>query len=266
MAQIIAVANQKGGVAKTTCAINLGACMAAAGKRVLLVDLDPQGSMTLSLGIEPDTVDPTIYNVLTGEMPATRAIRTLDAGFDLLPANIDLAAAELELVNEIGRERVLKEQLAPLADRYDLIFIDTPPSLGLLTINALTAANHVVVPLQCQYLALRGVSLLLRTIQKVKAKLNPELSIAGIVGTMYDNRTLLSKEALEELRNTFRGQVRVFDSVIKTSVRLAEAPMSGQSILAYRKNSIAAMNYRELADELTEVLAAETTEKRVVTV
>ena len=248
MTRIIAVANQKGGVGKTTTVLNLGTALRREGKRVLLVDLDPQAALSVSLRVPLNQGPLTIYQVLLGEAPASRAIRSTAEGADLIPANIDLSAAELELAAEMGRERVLGESLQPLTDSFDFILIDCPPSLGLLTVNALVAADEVLIPLQCEYLAMRAMNLLLRTIDKVKAKLNPGLLIAGILVTMYNGRTVHAQEVLEEVRSTFGP--KVFSAIVKSSVRFKEAPAAGLSILDYAAVHDGAVAYRALAKEL----------------
>lgn len=249
MPRIITVANQKGGVGKTTTVLNLGSALHREGKRVLLVDLDPQAALSTSLAIDAGKDHKTVYQILLSQVRATRAIRRSRSGPDLIPANIDLAAAEVELVAEMGRERVLAEALHPVHDRYDFILIDCPPSLGLLTINALVAAQEVIIPLQCEYLAMRGLGLLLRTIERVKAKLNRNLKVAGILVTMYNRRTLHAQEVLDEVRKSFGD--RVFPVVVKSSVRFKEAPAAGLSILDYAAFHEGAQVYRELAKELS---------------
>ena len=248
MPRIIAVANQKGGVGKTTTVLNLGTALRREGKRVLLVDLDPQAALSLSLRVPVYQPPVTIYQVLLGQKTAPNAVRVTHAGADLIPADIDLAAAELELAAQIGRERVIGEALQSLSDKYDFILIDCPPSLGLLTVNALVAAGEVLIPLQCEYLAMRAMSLLLRTIDKVKAKLNPRLGIAGILVTMYNGRTVHGQEVLDEVRSTFGS--KVFSAVVKSSVRFKEAPAAGLSILDYAAVHEGAAAYRGLAKEL----------------
>jgi ATPases involved in chromosome partitioning len=248
MARIIAVANQKGGVGKTTTVLNLGAALHKEGQKVLLVDLDPQAALTVSLRVPVYRPPVTIYQVLLGQNTAASAVRATNAGARLIPADIDLAAADLELAAEIGRERILAEALAPVASQYDFILIDCAPSLGLLTLNALVAAGEVLIPLQCEYLAMRAMSLLLRTVDKVKAKLNPGLSLAGILVTMYNRRTVHAQEVLDEVRSTFGS--KVFSVVITSAVRFKEAPASGLSILDYATEHEGADAYRALAKEL----------------
>jgi chromosome partitioning protein len=248
MARVISVANQKGGVGKTTTVLNLGAALYKEGKRVLLVDLDPQAALSTSLAVPIGRLPVTAYQVLLAQVPIQRAIRHSSAGLDLVPANIDLAAAEIELAAEMGRERILTEALQPVEKQYDFILIDCPPSLGLLTINALVAAGEVLIPLQCEYLAMRGMNLLLRTMDRVKAKLNPNLEVAGILVTMYNARTVHAQEVLEEVRTAF-GR-KVFPMVVRTSVRFKEAPAAGQSVLDYAALHAGAAAYRDLAKEL----------------
>jgi chromosome partitioning protein len=243
---ILAIANQKGGVGKTTTAINLGAGLGALERRVLLVDSDPQGNATRGLGIK--AAAPHLYHVLSGEVPISAAIRP--SGFpnlDLVPAQRDLVGVEVELVGESGWERRLKGVLAEVADRYDTILLDCPPSLGHLTVNALTAADGILVPLQCEYFALEGISELLATVQRIQGGLNPALQIAGILLTMYDDRTNLSKDVAEEIRSHFAG--KVFETVVPRNIRLAEAPSHGLPIFQYDIKSRGAVAYLALARE-----------------
>jgi chromosome partitioning protein len=247
--RVYALAQQKGGVGKTTTAINLGAALKERGRRVLLVDLDPQGALSAGLGLDPLALDRTIYDVLrNARADLTSAIRSTEAGLDLAPANIDLAAAEIELVSEPGREQILKGKLAPVGDAYDYILIDCPPSLSLLTLNALTAAGGVIIPVQTQYFALRGMDLLFNTVEKVRARLNPKLKITGILPTMYDARTTHAREVLEELRETYGKQV--FNTAIPHTIKLADSTMAGESILSFHQQSPAAAAYRALAEEV----------------
>lgn len=249
-ARIVALANQKGGVGKTTTTINLGAALAELDQRVLLVDFDPQGGCALGLGIEPGGLDLSVYDALLDRNCEVEDVicKTQVPGLDLLPSNIDLAAAELMLVQEVAREQSLMRVLAPLRGRYDFILIDCPPSLGLLTINALTAADGVIVPLETEYYALRGMALLMDSIEKIRERLNPRLHIDGIVATMVDTRTLHSKEVLERVKDAFGG--RVFDTPIRKTVRFAEAPVAGEPILTYAPSSTGATAYRKLAQEV----------------
>ncbi len=249
-AVIIAMTNQKGGVGKTTTTINLGAALAETGRRVLLVDFDPQGSLSVGLGVNPHTLDSSIYNLLLSrELTPQQVIRPTNVeGMDLLPANIDLSAAEVQLVSEVAREQTLRRVLAKVRHDYDLILIDCAPSLGLLTVNALTAADKVVIPLECEFFALRGVALLTDTIEKVQDRLNPDLEILGIVGTMYDGRTLHSREVLERVVEAF-GE-RVFHTVIKRTVKFPETTVAGEPITTYASSSAGATSYRSLAREV----------------
>lgn len=252
MARIYAVAQQKGGVGKTTTAINLGAALADAGRRVLLVDLDPQGALTAGVGENPPAISQTIYDVLRpGSIAVSSVVRRTSLGVDLVPANIDLAAAEIELASEPGRERILAEKLVPVWEQYDFVLIDCPPSLGLLTLNALTAATDVLIPVQTQYFALRGLDLLFTTIQKVKARINPTLQIVGILPTMVDSRTIHSREVLEELRNVYGTQV--CKTVIPQTIKIADAQVAAQSIHRFAPTSAASDAYRELAREVAGV-------------
>jgi chromosome partitioning protein len=248
--RVYAIAQQKGGVGKTTTAINLSAALAERGHEVLLVDLDPQGALTAGVGHNPLALGRTIYDVLRdGQARLIDVIQTSPAGLHLAPANIDLAASEIELASEPGRERILAEKLLPVLGRYDFILIDCPPSLGLLTLNALTAATDVLIPVQTQYFALRGLDLLFSTIQKVKARINPGLSVRGIVPTMVDGRTIHSREVLEELRNTYAQLV--CKTAIPQTIKIADAQVAAQSIHAFAPSSAAAEAYRQLALEVT---------------
>lgn len=249
MARVYALANQKGGVGKTTTAVNLGAYLAASYKRTLLVDVDPQANATSSLGVDKNQVSPSIYHTLIQDKPLQEIIVLTDQlHLDLVPSSPSLAGAEVEMVALLGREYLLQQALAPVLDRYDYVLIDCPPSLGLLTVNALTAAEGVIVPIQCEYLPLEGVTLLLRTIDLVRRRLNSRLTIAGILMTMHDARTNLSRQVIEEVRRHFTDQV--FATVIPRSVRLSEAPSYGQTILSYAPLSPGALAYRSLAAEV----------------
>ena len=244
--KVIAFANQKGGVAKTTTALNLAVAFAEAGHRVLCVDMDPQGNLTMSQGIDPDTLEESIFDVLVHRLPLRQVIRKRE--IDLAPASIDLAGAEIAMSTMIGRERALSKALAEVSDDYDFVCIDTPPSLGLLTINALTAADKVIVPVQCEYLSMRGLIQLQNTLQMIRENLNPDVEIEGILPTLMDARTVHAKEAIEILEENFGD--RVFASRIKKTIRFAEAPVKGMSVLKYEPDGMAAQSYRDLAKEV----------------
>lgn len=259
MSRVIAIANQKGGVGKTTTALNMGAALAERGQNVLVVDLDQQGSLTISAGLNPDELSETVYTILSSfadpkqknPVPLESVVTATSAErLYLVPSNIELAALDLELTRAYNREFVLKRALAPLRDTYDFILLDCPPSLGLLVINALTAADEVLIPLQADYLATKGVKLLRDTIEAVTAQLNPTLKITGILLTLADQRTSHTRQIIDLTRTTFDGVVPVFETLIKLNVRLKEAPITGQSILAYNPTSDAAASYRQLAEEV----------------
>jgi chromosome partitioning protein len=249
VARVLAVVNQKGGVGKTTTSVNLTAALAQAGRRVLLVDLDPQGNATMGSGIDKRTVGRTVYHVLLGlgELPGVR-VRVERGGFDLLPANRELAGAEIELVELTGRETRLKNALERVAHEYDFILIDCPPSLSLLTVNALTAAQRVLIPMQCEYYALEGLSDLVGTIKRVRANLNPELEIAGLLRTMYDPRNTLSQQVSQQLEDHFKE--KVYRTLVPRNVRLAEAPSYGVPAVLWDAASKGAQAYIALADEI----------------
>ena len=249
-ARVIAMCNQKGGVGKTTTTINLGAALAELGRRVLLVDFDPQGALSVGLGIRANDLDLTVYNLLVERGHDVREViqHTRTPDLDLLPANIDLAAAEVQLVGEVAREMVLSRVLRPVMDDYDVILIDCQPSLGLLTVNALTAAHGVIIPLECEYFAMRGVALLVETIEKVCDRLNPRLEVDGILATMYDGRTLHSREVVASVVDHF--QDRVFHTVISRTVKFPDATLAAEPITSYAPGHPAAESYRQLAREL----------------
>ncbi|MGL5858497.1 MAG: ParA family protein [Angustibacter sp.] len=249
-ARVIAMCSQKGGVGKTTTTINLGAALAEVGRRVLLVDFDPQGALSVGLGIAAHDLDLTVYNVLMSRNTDVRSVITPTAitGMDLLPANIDLSAAEVQLVGEVAREMVLGRVLRPVLDDYDVVLIDCQPSLGLLTINALTTAHGVVIPLECEFFALRGVALLMDTIEKVQDRLNPGLEVDGILATMYDNRTLHSREVVARVVEAFGDQV--FHTVIGRTVKFPDASNAAEPITTYASEHPGAEAYRQLAREL----------------
>jgi chromosome partitioning protein len=246
--RVLAFANQKGGVAKTTSTLNLAVALSEEGYRVLVVDMDPQGNLTMSQGLNPDQITRSMFDVLVHRLPIEQVIQ--EAEVDLAVSSIDLAGAELALSSMIGRERALEKALAPIKGRYDWILVDTPPSLGLLTINALVAADEVIVPVQCEYLSLRGLVQLENTLSMIRENLNPNVAIQGILPTMFDGRTLHSREAIEILQENF-GDL-VFKTRIKKTVRYAEAPVKGSSVLKYDPSGNAASAYRELAKEVLD--------------
>ena len=251
-ARIVAVCNQKGGVGKTTTTINLGAALAEQGRRVLLVDFDPQGALSVGLGIQPHDIEATVYNLLMerGTTAHDVLIKTAVQGMDLIPSNIDLSGAEVQLVHEVGREYVLGGVLEEVAPEYDVIMIDCQPSLGLLTINALACAAGVLIPLECEYFAMRGVALLMETIDKVSRRLNPSLEVDGVLATMFDSRTLHTREVLSNIVSGFGD--KVFHTVINRTVRFPDATVAGEPITRFDSGSMGASSYRELAKEVLE--------------
>ena len=248
MAKVIVLANQKGGVAKTTTTLNLGVALRELGHRVLVIDLDPQGNLTMSQGMNPDAIDRSMFDVLVHRVPISDVIQSVEV--DVAVSSIDLAGAELALSALIGRERAFEKALVEVRDRYDYILVDTPPSLGLLTINAFVAADSVIVPVQCEYLSLRGLVQLENTLAMVRENLNPRVHVEGIVPTMYDGRTLHAREAIEILEEHF-GDL-IYDTRIRKTVRYAEAPVKGSSVLKYDPSGPAAQAYRDLAKEVLD--------------
>ena len=255
MARVISIANQKGGVGKTTTAVNLSACLAQKGKRVLLIDTDPQGNATSGLGIESHT-EKSVYNVLVDDMDIKETIlSTMIKKLEICPANINLAGAEIELVSMVSRENRLKEALTKIREEYDYIFIDCPPSLGLITLNAFTASDSVLVPIQCEYYALEGLGQLINTIKLVQRHLNPELVIEGVILTMFDARTNLSTQVSREVEKYFGD--KVFQTIIPRNIRLSEAPSHGLPITLYDDESKGAETYKKLAKELIKLTEKE---------
>ncbi|MFT4010157.1 MAG: ParA family protein [Nocardioidaceae bacterium] len=249
-ARVIAMCNQKGGVGKTTTTINLGASLAEFGRKVLLVDFDPQGSLSVGLGLNPHEMEASVYNLLMDRETTLDEVivPTNVPGMDLLPSNIDLSAAEVQLVQEVAREQTLQRVLAPAIADYDVILVDCQPSLGLLTVNALTAADGVIVPLECEYFALRGVALLKTTIDKVRERLNPKLKIDGVLGTMFDGRTLHAREVMERLVQAWGDTV--FHTVIRRTIKFSDATVAGEPITTYAAGTPGADSYRTLAKEV----------------
>lgn len=249
-ARVISMVNQKGGVGKTTSTINLGAALASYGRRVLMVDFDPQGALSAGLGVSPHELDTTVYNVMMERQVTARdaIVATEFENIDLLPANIDLSAAEVQLVNEVAREQVLERSLRTVRDDYDVILVDCQPSLGLLTVNALTASHGVIIPLTAEFFALRAVALLVETIEKIQDRINPDLEIDGVLATMFDARTLHSKEVVGRLVEAFGD--RVFETVIKRSIKFADATVAAEPMNTFAQNHEGAKAYRTLAREL----------------
>lgn len=251
MGKIIAIANQKGGVGKTTTAINLAASLGVLEKKVLLVDADPQANSTSGVGFDPKNIKQSIYDcIIEGAEPKDVVLETQTPNLDLIPANMDLVGAEIELINLPGREKMMRKALEKLKDSYDFIILDCSPSLGLVTINTLTASDSVIIPVQCEYFALEGLGKLLNTIKIVQARLNPELAIEGILLTMYDIRLRLSNQVVEEVKTHF--QQMVFDTIIQRNTKLGEAPSFGQSIIMHDASSKGAVNYLNLAREILQ--------------
>lgn len=249
MGRIIAIANQKGGVGKTTTSINLSACIAAKGKKVLVIDIDPQGNTTSGYGIEKNDLDNTIYELILGDCSVEDCIlKNVIPNVSILPSNVNLAAAEIELIGVERKEYILRNEIDWVKDRYDYIIIDCPPSLSLLTVNAMTTADSVLVPIQCEYYALEGLSQLIHTVNLVKERLNPDLEMEGVVFTMYDSRTNLSAQVVDNVKSHLKQ--KVYDTLIPRNIRLAEAPSYGQPINLYDPKSTGAESYMALADEV----------------
>ena len=249
MGKVIAIANQKGGVGKTTTTINLAACVAEKGKKILVIDMDPQGNATTGFGIEKNELDNTVYELMLGECSVKECIiPNVIENLSLIPSNVNLAAAEIELVEQARKEYILKNEIDWVKDQYDYIFIDCPPSLSMLTVNAMTTADSVLVPIQCEYYALEGLSQLIHTVNLIRKKINPNLKMEGVVFTMYDARTNLSEEVVQNVKDTL--EERIFKTLIPRNVILAEAPSYGQPINIYDGKSAGAEAYRGLADEL----------------
>jgi chromosome partitioning protein len=251
MGKVIAIANQKGGVGKTTTTVNLGACLGEKGKKVLIIDMDPQGNTTSGFGIDKETLFATSYEMVLGDSTAQESIIELPQyKIDLIPASIDLAGAEVELIGIDQRERLLDEKVAKIKNNYDFILIDCPPSLNILTINAFRAADSILVPIQCEFYALEGLTQLISTINLVKQRLNPKIEIEGLVFTMYDNRTNLSLQVVEEVKNFLPS--KIYETKIPRNIRLAEAPSYGMPVIYYERTSKGAVSYLELAEEVIQ--------------
>lgn len=249
MGRIIAIANQKGGVGKTTTAINLSACLAEKGKKVLAVDMDPQGNMTSGLGVDKDSAEKTVYDLIIGEAEINEVIcKEALENLDVIPTNIDLSAAEIELIGVEDKEYIIRNEIHKVKDKYDFVIIDCPPSLSMLTVNAMTTADSILVPIQCEYYALEGLSQLIHTIELVKERLNPELEIEGVVFTMYDARTNLSLQVVENVKDNLNQNI--YKTIIPRNIRLAEAPSYGMPINKYDTKSTGAESYRLLAEEV----------------
>jgi len=251
-AVVISMCNQKGGVGKTTSSINLGAALAETGRRVLLVDLDPQGALSAGLGIQSYELDTTIYNLLVDTSVSVDEVivHTHTENLDVIPANIDLSAAEIQLVSEVGREQALYRAIYPVMDRYDYILVDCQPSLGLLTVNALACSDGVIIPMECEFFSMRGLALLTDTMDKVRARLNPRLSLTGILVTLYDGRTLHARDVMSRLMEAFGDTV--FETVITRTVRFPETSVAGEPIITWASSSPGAQQYRQLAAEVIE--------------
>ena len=249
MGRIIAIANQKGGVGKTTTAINLSACLADKGKKVLAVDMDPQGNMTSGLGLDKESIEKTVYDMIIGESDIEEVLqKEAMETLDVLPTNIDLSAAEIELIDVENKEFIVRNSIQKIRDNYDFVIIDCPPSLSMLTINAMTTADSVLVPIQCEYYALEGLSQLIHTVELVKDRLNPDLEIEGVVFTMYDARTNLSLQVVENVKDNL--QQNIYKTIIPRNIRLAEAPSYGMPINQYDPKSAGSESYMRLADEV----------------